>query len=164
MAQLNHLKSGVASIVRCAPRAGVRTSWYGAVLVLLVLAGCDGSEENARIAGDGAAQPAAAAGALLVNRVWTQTQTARELPGVMRIFLSDGTLVQDSCWETYRLSAWRMLADGQVEWSEDGRSITADLVAVDERALVLRLHLVGGDEEQSYVAAAVPFLCPDMPR
>lgn len=35
------------------------------------------------------------------NRVWTKEESA-ELPGVVRIFLSDGTLVSDSCWETHR--------------------------------------------------------------
>ena len=107
---------------------------------------------------------AATSGEQLVNRVWTQPATAG-LPGVMRIFLSDGTLVQDSCWETHRLSLWRSSADGAVTWEEDGRSITADVVTVNEQELVLRLHLVGGAvEEQRYVPASVPYLCPDLPR
>ena len=100
----------------------------------------------------------------LVNRVWTQSATSG-LPGVMRIFLGDGTLVQDSCWETHRLSQWRSSATGEVTWDEDGRSITADVVTVNEQELVLRLHLVGGAvEEQRFVPASVPYLCPDLPR
>src|SRR5690606_3675735 len=42
----------------------------------------------------------------LTNRVWVKEDDGG-LPGVMRIFLSDGTLVQDSCWETHRLSEWK---------------------------------------------------------
>jgi hypothetical protein len=100
----------------------------------------------------------------LVNRVWTQSATAG-LPGVMRIFLSDGTLVQDSCWETHRLSRWSLGPAGVLTWDEDGRSITADLVAVDEQELVLRLHLVGGAvEDQRFVPAGAPYVCPDLPR
>ncbi len=39
-----------------------------------------------------------------VNRVWQQTGTEGQ-PGVIRIFLSDGTLVMDSCWDTHRLAS-----------------------------------------------------------
>jgi hypothetical protein len=108
---------------------------------------------------------AAPSGALeeLVNRVWTQPDSA-DLPGVMRIFLADGTLVQDSCWETHRLSLWRMELGGALVWDEDGATIKADVVSLSEDELVLRLHLVGGAEEQRYVAAPVPYVCPDVRR
>ncbi|MFT0859968.1 hypothetical protein [Ancylobacter sp. G4_0304] len=39
----------------------------------------------------------------LVGRVWVEQKPGNGLPGVMRIFLADGTLVMDSCWETYTL-------------------------------------------------------------
>lgn len=40
----------------------------------------------------------------LLNKVWVQ-QGESASPGTMQIFLADGTLVSDSCWETYRLSS-----------------------------------------------------------
>jgi hypothetical protein len=100
----------------------------------------------------------------LLNRIWVRVTGAGDPPGAMLVFLDDGTLIQDSCWETYRLSEWRKAGDGTVGWSEDGMEITADVVAVDDEALALRLNLVGGAEEQRFKAAETPFVCPDMPR
>ena len=98
------------------------------------------------------------------NRVWVQEGTGDDRPGVMRIFLSDGTLVQDSCWETHRLSEWTMTSDTGVSWNEDGMDITAEIVSVSADSLVLSLQLGNDAVEERYSAAGVPFVCPDMPR
>lgn len=98
----------------------------------------------------------------LVDRVWTKADG--DLPGVMRIFLSDGTLVQDSCWETHRLSQWQLTSDSALSWNEDGREISADILSLSDAELVLSLNLVGGAVEETYVAATTPYLCPDMPN
>jgi hypothetical protein len=101
---------------------------------------------------------------ILTNRVWMR-DGEDGLPGTKLIFLSDGTLVQDSCWETYRLSPWTMTSDTALSWNEDGMEIPAEIVSITGSELVLRLSLVGGEsDEQRYSAAAVPFLCPDMPK
>jgi hypothetical protein len=99
----------------------------------------------------------------LANRVWVKEETG-DLPGVIRIFLSDGTLVSDSCWETHRLSAWQMTSDSALSWNEDGMDIPAEIVKVTSTELVLRLDLKGGQIEEHYTAAAVPSVCPDMPK
>lgn len=98
----------------------------------------------------------------LVDRVWSKADG--ELPGVMRIFLSDGTLVQDSCWETHRLSAWELTSDDSLKWNEDGMDINADIVSLTDAELVLSLKLGSDAVEEKYVTATVPFLCPDMPK
>jgi hypothetical protein len=98
------------------------------------------------------------------NRVWVQEGTGDDRPGVMRIFLSDGTLVQDSCWETHRLSEWTMTSDTGVSWNEDGMDIAAEIVSVSAESLVLSLKLGNEAVEERYSAGAVPFVCPDMPR
>lgn len=98
----------------------------------------------------------------LTDRVWTKADG--DLPGVMRIFLSDGTLVQDSCWETHRLSSWQLTSDTSVTWDEDGMEIAADIVSLTDTELVLNLKLVNDTVEETYVAATVPFLCPDIPK
>ena len=98
----------------------------------------------------------------LVDRVWSRTGT--DLPGVMVIFLSDGTLVQDSCWETHRLSKWQLTSDTSLSWDEDGMEIAADIVSLTDAELVLNLKLRNDTVEQKYEAATVPFLCPDMPK
>lgn len=99
---------------------------------------------------------------LLVDRVWQLSGS--ELPGVILVFLSDGTLIQDSCWETHRLSPWTMTSGLALGWSEDGMDIAAEIVSIGESELVLRLLLSGGPQEQRYAPAEVPSVCPDMPR
>ena len=98
----------------------------------------------------------------LVDRVWTKADG--DLPGVMRIFLSDGTLVQDSCWETHRLSQWQLTSDTALSWNEDGMEIAADIVSLSDAELVLSLKLGGGAVEETYIGATTPFLCPDLPK
>ena len=43
-------------------------------------------------------------------------------------------------------------------------TINADIHSLTPTELVLNLRLVGGDEEQRFVPATVPYLCPDMPK
>ena len=96
------------------------------------------------------------------NRVWVQQ--ASDLPGVMKIFLSDGTLVQDSCWETHRLSTWTMTGETDLSWNEDGMDIAAKIVSVSSTDLHLQLQLGAEKVDEHYSAAAVPSVCPDMPK
>ena len=100
----------------------------------------------------------------LTDRVWVKAGDEASLPGVVKIFLSDGTLVQDSCWETHRLSAWQKTGDNAVTWNEDGMDIKADIVTLSADELVLSLKLTGGDVEERYTPATVPYVCPDMPK
>ena len=93
----------------------------------------------------------------LTNRVWVKSGEG-ELPGVIKIFLSDGTLVQDSCWETHRLSPWQMDGATSVSWNEDGMDIKADIVTLTADELVLSLKLKGGDVEERYAPAGVPYV------
>jgi hypothetical protein len=104
-----------------------------------------------------------ASGDLLVNRVWSRID-AGAAPGSVRIFLSDGVLVQDSCFETYRLSQWLRESPTRIAWSEDGVGIAADVVQSKPDALTLRIALRSEEVVESYVIAASPYVCPDMPR
>ena len=119
------------------------------------------AEDNpAEEAADDAASPAKRS---FTNRVWVK-QGEDDLPGVVRIFLSDGTLVQDSCWETYRLSPWKMTSDTSVSWNEDGMDIAAEIVSVSGDRLVLSVKLGNESVEERYSAVTVPYVCPDMPK
>ena len=100
----------------------------------------------------------------LTNRVWVKAGDEAKLPGVIKIFLSDGTLVQDSCWETHRVSPWQQTAANQVSWNEDGIDIKADIVTLTADELVLSLKLKGGDVEERYAPSKVPYVCPDIPK
>ncbi len=103
--------------------------------------------------------------ASLTEKFWVQSEEDAGLPGSMLLFLSEGTMLQTSCWETYRLSNWQMVSDDSLSWQEDTVEIAADIVELNEAELILNLHLVGDETvEKRYTAAPVPFLCPDMPR
>ena len=99
----------------------------------------------------------------LLNKVWVQ-QGESASPGTMQIFLADGTLVSDSCWETYRLSKWQQVSDTAIYWEEDGMTINADISSLTADELVLSLKLGSDVVEQRFAPAVVPTVCPDMPR
>ena len=100
----------------------------------------------------------------LLNKVWVRTDADPALPGPMQIFLGDGTLVSDSCWETYRLSKWTQVSETSISWDEDGMIIDADITSLTDTELVLNLHLVNETQEQRFEVASVPYLCPDMAK
>jgi hypothetical protein len=96
-----------------------------------------------------------------VGKVWMSTDAAAAR-GTLRLFLPDGTLVIDSCWETYRLARWQTTGDRQLEWQEDTARIEAEIIDLtDER---LQLRLADGFKVESYRLAQAPFVCPDLPR
>ena len=139
-------------------------------IAFLVTGACDRSAAPAGTTAEPSSAPAVAPATgthapstpSFTDRVWLRADPG-SAPGAMQSFLSDGTLISDSCFETYRLSSWRLDGD-QLAWSEDGVEIRARVVSVDSDALTLRLMLRGGEEEQRFTAAAVPYVCPDMPR
>ena len=98
----------------------------------------------------------------LLNKVWVRADADASLPGPMQIFLGDGTLVSDSCWETYRLSKWQQVSDSAISWDEDGMTINADIASISDTELVLNLKLGSEVQEQRFVTATVPYVCPDM--
>jgi len=98
----------------------------------------------------------------LLNKVWVRADADESLPGPMQIFLGDGTLVSDSCWETYRLSKWQQVSDSAISWDEDGMTINADITTLSDTELVLNLKLGSDVLEQRFVTATVPYVCPDM--
>jgi hypothetical protein len=67
----------------------------------------------------------------------------------------------DSCFETFRLSKWGVAGD-RIRWLEDTIPIEAEVSMPSKGEL--RLRIAGRDRDQTYIAASVPYLCPDMPR
>ena len=149
-----------ASDIRSVSRATARRSSKRALAagVVALSSACT----NASAPAENAAAVADERPAQLTNRVWVAPDAS--LPGAMLIFLSNGTLVQDSCWETYRLSQWRSERGQTLRWQEDTEEIVATIVTLGAADLTLRFDLRGGAQERSYVAAMVPYVCPDMPR
>jgi hypothetical protein len=79
----------------------------------------------------------------------------------MIVFLPDRSLLMDSCFETYRISKWGVAGD-RIRWLEDTIPIEAEVNMPSKNELTLQV--AGQDRAQTYVAAQVPFVCPDMPR
>ena len=82
----------------------------------------------------------------------------------MRIFLSNGTLLMDSCWGTYRLAEWEVLSDSEVAWREDTEEIKAQLTMLGSKELQIRLTLKEGTLTERYREADLPYVCPEMKR
>jgi hypothetical protein len=95
-----------------------------------------------------------------VGRTWLSTDPSAP-PGTLRIFLADGTLLMDSCGETYRLAKWRTLRPRRIAWIEDGARIEAEVSQPRAGELRLRLHLRSEIKDERYRLAKVPFVCPD---
>lgn len=138
------------------------------ILVFALLAGCQANPSAAPRASELANMPASANASfdnrsVLTGKAWVRTDSTG-LPGDFRIFLANGTLLIDSCWETYQLAHWTMTSDSTLRWQEGPAEITADVLTLTDKQLVLRLNLTSGPELQRFTAAVVPYLCPDMPR
>lgn len=101
---------------------------------------------------------------LLTNRIWSEQNPSNGLPGVMTTFLSDGTLLQDSCWETYSVTRWKRLAQKKLSWDENGIPVSADVKSVSEKELVLSISAGKDKIDHRYVPVKTPYLCPDMKR
>jgi hypothetical protein len=133
-------------------------------LLLATLCACSKPPQSA------AAQPKAAPAAQtqraeppnpdFIGRVWVSTSPG-SARGSILVFLPDRTLLMDSCFETFRLSQWGVAGD-RIRWIEDTIPIEAEVSLPNKNEL--RLHIAGRDREQTYVAASLPYVCPDMPR
>lgn len=126
------------------------------VMISIVLPACAGPVGPGAAATASPAEPPA-----FVGKTWMSTDASVAL-GTLRIFLPDGTLVMDSCGETYRLERWVSIDDGRIAWQEDSARIEAEIAQATPDELLLRLHLVNEIKEERYRLAQVPYLCPDL--
>jgi len=95
-----------------------------------------------------------------VGETWLSTDASAPL-GTIRVFLPDGTLLMDSCGETYRLARWTSMNGTRIAWDEDGARIEADVTQEAADVLELRLHLRSEVKVERYRLAQVPYVCPD---
>ena len=111
-----------------------------------------------------AAQATGPAPGFLVNTVWRVTSGNRA-PGTLFVFLSNGTLVMTSCVEVYRLATWRSETTDRLTIAEDTTvQYTADIQALSETSLSLRLNLRSEQVDLTFEPVKAPFVCPDLPR
>jgi hypothetical protein len=80
----------------------------------------------------------------LASKVWRQVSPTDAPLATLYIFLRDGTLVQTSCREVYRLSMWRADGDRTLVITEDATAqYAAEFEAEGDRRLRLRFKLGG---------------------
>lgn len=106
----------------------------------------------------GAPQPEPRA---FVGKTWLSMDPVAP-QGTIRVFLADGTLIMDSCFETYRLARWEALDEKRIAWQEDTARIEAEVDDSAPGQLHLRLKLTQEIKDESYRAAPTPFVCPDV--
>src|SRR5262245_18501514 len=90
------------------------------------------------------AAPEAAAGSdeaslPFVGRAWL-TSDGDKPRGALWIFLANGTLVMDSCFETFRIIEWRNRGDNKIAWREDEVPIEAEYSQPNPDSLTLTVH------------------------
>ena len=107
----------------------------------------------------------------LFANIWRITSaTPYPNSGSIYAFLRNGTLLETSCVETYRVATWK--ADpkkpGTIEVTEDGRvAFTAKILSLTSRGLRLQQTLaLGNHEVREIMLTAIDkeFVCPDMPK
>jgi len=145
-----------------------RTKICGAAILAALFAGCTPSQDTTQPSTpvNAPAPPAATdlAAGPLVNTVWRVT-SANRAPGTLFVFLSNGTLMMTSCVEVYRLATWRAETADRLTIVEDiAVQYTADIQALSQNNLRLRLNLRSEQVDLTLEAAKAPFVCPDLPR
>jgi hypothetical protein len=119
----------------------------------------------------GSAPVAAPDLAPLFSNIWRTTgATPYPNSGSIYIFLRNGTLLETSCVETYRIATWKPdpKKPATIEVAEDARpAFSAALAGFTDRTLHLRQTLAFGDHQVrdlTFTAIDKEFVCPDTPK
>lgn len=108
--------------------------------------------------------------ALLFENIWRITKAeSRPFHGSVYIFLPNGTLLETSCGEPYRVALWSRDSQDQstLRITEDQRVVaTWRIVELNPTTLRLEKKLVRGEEKQDETLTAVKqeLVCPDLPK
>lgn len=106
----------------------------------------------------------------LFSHIWRITNAPSPAPsGSIYIFLPNGTLLQTSCVETYRIGTWTIDKEAPrvLRVVEDGRlAYTATIDELTNSTLRLQENLVGNNTKRDLTLTAVEqeFVCPDLPK
>jgi len=106
----------------------------------------------------------------LFSHIWRVTKApSPPASGSIYIFLPNGTLLETSCVETYRIATWTVdkAEPGVLRVVEDRQlAFTANIAELNDSTLRLQKQLVRSKETQDVTYSAVEgdFVCPDMPK
>ena len=102
----------------------------------------------------------------LPRHIWRMTEPASGSPGSIFIFVADGTLLETSCKETYRIARWSSdpRSPKTFEVVEDGTpAFTGTILESTPSSLRIERRLRRGEtSEIKLEAVAGEFVCPDM--
>ena len=107
----------------------------------------------------------------LFSRAWRVSPSAYgEASGSIYVFLPNGTLLETSCVETYRIATWKVdpANDGKLVIQEDNRpAFTATFSAADDNTMHMTQALMLGQREVKDITLTgieKEFVCPDMKK
>jgi hypothetical protein len=106
----------------------------------------------------------------LLNRIWRVSHSPYgPASGTIYIFLSNGTLLETSCVETYRIAIWSVdkAQPDTLRVVEDQQQVfTATVGEASGGTLHLHQKLIRSAETQDITLTAVDseFVCPDLPK
>jgi hypothetical protein len=104
----------------------------------------------------------------LFSRIWQDTGAAsKPAPGSIYIFLPNGTLLQTSCVETYRIATWTIdkKAPSVLRVMEDKQlAFEATITELTDRILRLKQNLVRSKEVRNLVLKPIEreLVCPPL--
>jgi hypothetical protein len=105
----------------------------------------------------------------LIGRIWRMSDAPfGSASGSIYVFLPNGTLLETSCVETYRIATWSAdkSGPGTLQVTEDDRpAFTAKLGEATDRTLRLQKTLLLGNREThdlTLTAIDKEFVCPDI--
>jgi hypothetical protein len=104
--------------------------------------------------------------AQLAGHIWRVTGSASPIPGAIYIFVPNGTLLETSCKETYRIATWSADAQSPETFQvvEDGSpAFTGKILESTANTLRLQRRLNRGEtDELKLVAVTGEAVCPDL--
>jgi hypothetical protein len=102
----------------------------------------------------------------LPKHIWRVEQPASQFAGTIYIFVPDGTLLETSCKETYRIAKWSAdpNSPGAIQVVEDGQpAFTGTIADAAQVGMRLQRRLRHGEtDELKLSAVAGEFVCPDL--
>ena len=94
-----------------------------------------------------------------VNKVWEVSLSTGVTPGMLYVFLSDGTLVVASPNSTAALGGWTY-KNGAMTMTEESQEYKVDILGLSADEFRIRSHHPGGSLEISLMPAKTPPLTP----
>lgn len=120
--------------------------------MLLLLSGCSKPQAPAASAPEPPRQEAAAS---FVNQVWKVSRSSGVEPGMLYVFLSDGTLVITSPHARPAFGTWRS-ENGALTMVEESIPYKVEILKLSPAEFTIRIHSPGEPLEITFVPADQP--------